>query len=151
MAATRILRISVGVETAEPALAGAVGKPIPLESYREAFARLRKQGIFSVASFIVGLPGETAEMRQRAVQLAIEIGPDAARFVPFLPLPGTPLAATRPSSDPDSADVRDAERFTRSFFENTAVHARLIQATCTGGVRGLLARGALQRAGQVDA
>jgi anaerobic magnesium-protoporphyrin IX monomethyl ester cyclase len=150
MAGARILRVSVGVETTEPALAGATGKSIPIDGYREAFARMREQGMFSLASFIVGLPGETGEMRRRAVQLAIESGADAARFLPFLPLPGTPLAAERTGSAPDPADVQEAERFTSMFFESAVVRERLTQAARAGGVRGLLARGALREAGQLE-
>lgn len=145
MAAARVLRVSVGVETLEPGLAAAVGKPVPPATYRAAFDRMRGLGIFSVASLIVGLPGEPPGARERAVELAVAAGPDAARFVPFLPVPGAPLAGTRPGYEADPADAADAGELTRRFYAHPAVRTRLDAAARSGGVRGLLARGTLER------
>jgi radical SAM superfamily enzyme YgiQ (UPF0313 family) len=145
MAGTRMLRISIGVETLDPAVAAGVGKPIGPEVYGEVFRRLRELEIFSVASLIVGLPGETPAARARAVEQAIAAGPDAARFLPFLPVPGAPACRGRNAYEPDPADVDDAGRFTRAFFADPGVRTRLERAAAAGGVRGLLARGTLQR------
>ncbi|MCL6449928.1 MAG: B12-binding domain-containing radical SAM protein [Acetobacteraceae bacterium] len=153
LARARVLRVTVGVETLEEGVARRAGKPIPLETYREAFSRLREAGAFSVASFIVGLPGESPEMRRRAVELAVEAGPDSAHFLPFIPLPGTPLAgggATPRALDaevprPDHRDAADARRLTAEFRRHPAVLDRLARAAGEGGVRGLLARAALER------
>lgn len=143
LAEARMLRVSVGVETLDPAVAAGVGKPIPAEVYRDAFHRMRKLGIFSVASLIVGLPGETPEARARSIELAVEAAPDAARFLPFLPVPGSPIRGDRPAYQPDSADAHDALRFTRAFYADPGVHGRLERAAEEGGVRGLLAQGTL--------
>jgi len=177
MAAARILRVSVGVETLDPSTAAAAGKPIAPEVYREAFSRLRRHDIFSVASFIVGLPGESAAARERAVELAVAAGPDAAQFLPCLPLPGTPIAARHPGShprcghdaaaavdpdggpdigavpatvspDPDPADLADARRFTAAFYDHPTVRARLEEAAAGGGIRGAAAAGTLARYGR---
>ncbi len=145
MAAARILRITVGVETLDSEIASEVGKPIPPETYEEAFGRMRELGIFSIASFIVGLPGEDPEVRERSVELAVEAGPDSAHFLPFLPFPGIPLAWGRHGFDPDPADIRDAQRFNLAFFQHPTVQARLEAAAASSGIRGLLARATLQR------
>lgn len=145
MAEARMLRVAVGVETLDPAVAARVGKPIPAETYREAFQRMRDLGIFSVASLIVGLPGETPEARERTVALAVEAAPDAAGFLPFLPVPGAPASGDRPTFEPDPADLRDAGLFNRAFYDDPGVRARLERAAAEGGVRGLFARGALER------
>jgi len=97
------------------------------------------------ASLIVGLPGETPEARTRAVELAVEAAPDAARFLPFLPVPGSPIRDGRAAYQPEPADVRDAWRFTRAFYSDPTIHRRLEEATEDGGIRGLLARGTLER------
>lgn len=144
MARARMLRITVGVETLDSRTALAAGKPIPPAAYREAFARMRQLGIFSVASLIVGIPGESREARARAVELAVEAAPDLAHFLPFLPLPGIPLRLGRAGFDPDPADVADAHRFTRAFFEHPSVGARLGEAASRDDVRGLLARATIQ-------
>ena len=145
MAKARIQRISVGVETLDIQTASAAGKTILPETYREVFRRMRELGMFSVASFIVGLPGETPRARDRAVESAIEAGPDSAHFLPFLPLPGVPLASGRNTYDPNPEDVRDGEQFTRAFFENPTVVSRLKTAAGKDGIRGMLARATLVR------
>jgi len=146
LAAARILRITVGVESLDLPTASKAGKHIALETYRQAFKRMRELGMFSVASFIVGLPGESPRARGSVVELAIEAEPDAAHFLPFLPLPGTPLAATdRGRIDPDPEDVHDANRFTQTFFAHPTVRARLQASSVQDGIRGILARGALEK------
>jgi anaerobic magnesium-protoporphyrin IX monomethyl ester cyclase len=145
MASARILRITVGVESLDPAAASSVGKAIAPQLYQALFQRMRDLGIFSIASFIVGLPGETAAVRAQSVALAVEAGPDSAQFLPFLPLPGTPLAAGRETCEPAPADVRDAQAFTQAFFLHPVVQDRLRAAVAASGIRGLLARATLAK------
>ncbi len=139
MSAARILRVNVGVETLEPDAAAAAGKPISLEVYREAFAALRAHGIFSVASFIVGLPNEQSDSRS-LVDLAVEAGPDAAIFVPFIPMPDTPLARGRPELEVKATDRKTAIAATSAFFRHPTVRDRLAHAASAGGIRGTMAR-----------
>jgi anaerobic magnesium-protoporphyrin IX monomethyl ester cyclase len=144
MAAARILRVSVGVETLSAATALRVGKFISPDTYHTAFRRMRELGIFSVASLIVGLPGESRAERDRSVELVVQAGPDSAHFVPFLPLPGLPLTHGDQSCEPEPEDALDASAFTTAFFHHPHVHARLKLAAQRGGVLGLLARATLQ-------
>ncbi len=144
MAKARILRITVGVETLDPEAAAAVGKPIPRTVYREAFARLRAHGIFSVASFIAGLPGQQADARD-AVELAVEAGPDAAIFIPFIPMPGTSLAEGYTKFAPRAVDRKNAQEMTEAFFRHADVRQRLVEAEAAGGIRGLMARATASR------
>lgn len=145
MARAHILRISVGVETVDLATAQAAGKPIPIKTYQEVFRRMREHGMFSVASFIIGLPGETRVSRERAAEMAIEAGPDSAHFLPFLPLPGVPMASHRKGLDPDPIDERDADLANRHFFKHPEVQKRLAGVATADGMRGLLARATLSR------
>ena len=145
MAAARMLRVCVGVETLNPDMALAAGKPISGETYRAAFQRLRELGMFGIASLIVGLPGETARVRRCAVEQAVSAGPDAAQFVAFQAFPGTPMGEGRSSCEPDPADVDDALRFTADFYQHPAVRGRLSKAAAEEGIRGTLARGVLAK------
>jgi len=145
MAAASILRITVGVETLDPASARSIGKPIDVTVYQQAFARMRSLGIFSCASLIVGLPGEDPEQRRMMVEMAVRAGPDAAQFLPFLPLPGVPLAADAKSSEPPRRDCADADRFTLEFFRSPEVQARLEAAAGQPGIRGRLAKATIHR------
>jgi anaerobic magnesium-protoporphyrin IX monomethyl ester cyclase len=140
MARARMLRVCVGVETLDPDTAAAAGKPISLETYRQAFQRMRELGMFGIASLIVGLPGESVKARERAVERLVLAGPDAAQFLPFCAVPGVPMAAGRSSSKPDPVDVEDAVRFTQDFYRQPAVRARLQEAAAAGG-SGVFRRG----------
>jgi radical SAM superfamily enzyme YgiQ (UPF0313 family) len=151
MAATRMLRVSVGVETLSPEVAWRAGKPIGIDTYRAVFHRMRELGIFSVASLIVGLPGGDRTERQRSVELVVEAGPDSAQFVPFQPIPGIPLACGCGTTEVRPGDIRDAEAFTASFFQHPKVRSRLEAAVSKGGVLGLLARGTLENHSPVPA
>jgi anaerobic magnesium-protoporphyrin IX monomethyl ester cyclase len=145
LAAARILRVSVGVETLDDDLAHAAGKPIAAALYRDVFDRVRDHGIFSVASFIVGLPGESRKARRDALDLAIAARSDAARFVPFVPMPGVPMAEGFQGIEPDADDAREAQRLNRAFLATPAVRERLLHAVEAGGIRGILARGVLAK------
>jgi hypothetical protein len=79
------------------------------------------------------------------VELAVEAGPDAAQFVPFLPLPGIPLASGYAGIEPRPEDAKEANAFTQAFYRNPAVQARLKATVRRGGVAGLLAQGTLER------
>ena len=106
---------------------------------------MRKHGIFSVASFIIGLPGEKPEMRQRALDLALEVAPDSAHFLPFLPLPDLPIISGQNSFDPNSEDIRDALELTLQFHNHRTTHKRLHKAVKQGGIRALLAQAAFDK------
>lgn len=144
MAEGRILRVAVGVETLNSSTSWRVGKFITADTYRAVFQRMRELGIFSMASLIVGLPGESRVERERAVELTVQVGPDSAQFVPFQPLPGIPLARCHDCTGVKPDDLRDANAFTAAFFRHRHVHERLKSAAQGGGVLGLLARGTLE-------
>jgi radical SAM superfamily enzyme YgiQ (UPF0313 family) len=144
MAAARILRVSVGVETLNASTAARVGKFISPDTYQTVFQRMRELGIFSVASLIVGLPGESRMEKDRSVELTVRVGPDSAHFVPFLPLPGIPLTRRHDDREVKPEDARHACALTTAFFQRPEVQARLKAAVRRGSVLGLLARGTLE-------
>lgn len=145
MAAARMLRISVGVETLSPQLARSAGKYIPLEVYQGIFERMRELKMFSVASFIVGLPGELPSERAGALEAALAVAPDSAQFIPFYPFREVPMAALHQGLDPAPDAVRDAERFTVAFYRHVEVENRLRQAEEGSDIRARLARGTLEK------
>lgn len=99
---------------------------------------------FSPASFIVELPGESEDSR-RLLELAVRAGPDAATFVPFLPMPGAPLAVDAADFVPSPANCRRAEALTSAFHGHPAVRRLLEEAVASGGIRGLVAKATLNR------
>ncbi|UZJ38420.1 B12-binding domain-containing radical SAM protein [Prosthecochloris sp. SCSIO W1103] len=145
MSDARIRRITVGIETLDPSAAKKAGKAISLDTYREVFRKMRAYDIFSIASFIVGLPGETPVARQKNIAFALFAAPDTAHFLPFLPLPGTPYAKGRTIGLPDPEDVRDSAVFNNTFRKHHTTVTRLKRAVGKGGIRGLFAEKVLQK------
>ncbi|MGD2247301.1 MAG: radical SAM protein [Candidatus Methanofastidiosia archaeon] len=143
LARAHFLRAGIGIETLEPELAHTIKKPILFEQHCHAVTAMKKVGILVVASFILGLPGETEEMRERCVDLAVKVGVDAAHFVPFQPLPGTPLE--KGDGLPEPWAVKAAAEATNQFRCHPVVLNRLLEASKETTVRGMLARAGLAR------
>lgn len=138
LAKARFLRAGVGIETLEPELTASIQKPISLSQHQKACAMMRKEGIFTLASFIIGLPGETKTMRERAVELAVKVGVDSAQFVPFQPLPGTRMENV--SIESELINIKSAAEATKNFKRHPVVIANLLQASKNFTIRGKLAR-----------
>jgi len=145
MAEARMLRLNIGVDTLDPHVGKSVKKIIPVEVYREAFERIREAGIFSAASLITGLPGETAESREKAVERLVEAGPDFAQFLPYLPLPGLPRDKRHTGYDAHPDDIEEAKKLTRAYMTHPTVIHRLKAIIEKGGIHGQLALGTLDK------
>ena len=141
LAKANFLRVTIGVETIIPEIAKSIGKNISFRQHRQAFDSLQKAGIFTIASFIVGLPGETENMRKSYIERALELA-DSATFLPFQPFPGTPMA--KGVGEPEDWCVEYAARLTREFSLHPASERRLVLAAKEKTVRGMLARATLQ-------
>jgi anaerobic magnesium-protoporphyrin IX monomethyl ester cyclase len=140
LAKAHFLRVNVGVETVDQGLTSRIGKRISYYQHQQAFAAMRKAGIYIVASFIVGLPGETEASRRQSFAAALEFA-DSARFVPFQPFPGIPLGDG--SGQPELQDMKIAERLNKDFENHPAVLKRKNRIARESTVRGLLARASL--------
>jgi radical SAM superfamily enzyme YgiQ (UPF0313 family) len=66
-------------------------KGITLEQSETAIRLTREAGILSMAYFIIGLPGETAETVRESIRFAKRIRPDYVNFHVATPFPGTEL------------------------------------------------------------
>ena len=144
LAKANFLRAAIGVETPDEKISQQIGKGISLEQHKLAFDGLRKAGIYTVASFIVGLPEETEQTRKNYVNIACELA-DSATFVPFLPLPGTEMADEAGSVKPQPWSVECAAKLTREFRQNPKNIERLLQAAQEPSIRGILAKRSLQK------
>jgi anaerobic magnesium-protoporphyrin IX monomethyl ester cyclase len=140
LAKAGFLRATVGVETVVPEIAQSIGKPISFNQHKKAFETMQKANIFTVASFIVGLPSETEQMRKKYVEFALELA-DSATFLPFQPFPGTPLE--QGSGEPEEWCVKYAAKLTLDFRRHPKSIQRLLKAAKNSNVRGMLARASL--------
>jgi len=85
------LLVSYGLESGNQAILDAAKKRIKLEDSRNAIRLTRKAGLLSMAYFIIGLPGETAETIEESIRFARELEPDYVNFHVATPFPGTEL------------------------------------------------------------
>jgi len=83
--------IMFGVESADDAILRAYRKGFTPDAVRRCFARCRRLGLRTVATFILGLPEDTAETLNRTIAFAREIDCDYASFNVAVPRTGTAL------------------------------------------------------------
>lgn len=143
LAKAHFFRINTGIETLEPDLSLFIRKQISFEKHHKAIANMKEVGIYTVGSFIMGLPGETEEMRRRSVELAVKVGIDSAEFIPFQPLPGTPME--KGSGEPEPWCIKAAAEATKEFRRHPVILKRLLRTAKEKTVRGMMARGSLFR------
>jgi len=85
--------LAFGVETINrKALKLANKRFVTVEKTQNFVETLKRHGIYSVATFIIGLPGETKETVLRTIKFATsELDADSIQFSIATPLPGTPF------------------------------------------------------------
>lgn len=91
MARAGCQRMQIGVESASRRVLDQMNKGISLEACVEAFRLAREASISTLAYFILGFPGETAEEAMDTVRFSLKLDPDYAQFVLLIPAPGTPV------------------------------------------------------------
>lgn len=83
--------LMMGVESGSQELLDRHRKGLRLDQIREAFGLCRRKGVRTVATFIIGLPGETRQSFEATLGLALELEPDFASFNLPVAKPLTPL------------------------------------------------------------
>lgn len=83
--------IYLGIESGCQRMLDTINKGISLEQARKAVAIVKKAGMQTVGSFIIGIPGETVECIKKTIKFAKSIGIDLAQFTVLTPYPGTPI------------------------------------------------------------
>ncbi|MFC2072904.1 cobalamin-dependent protein [Chloroflexota bacterium] len=85
--AAGILHIYVGVEASKQEQLDRFKKDIRCEQSQEAIRLIKKAGLISECSFILGVPEETKETINHALELAQHYNPDYAHFLMLAPWP----------------------------------------------------------------
>jgi len=83
--------VEFGVESGNQAILDRYEKGTKLAEIRQAFAWARELDITTLATFVLGLPGETLETMQQTLDLALEIEPTFCSFNAASPRMGTEL------------------------------------------------------------
>jgi anaerobic magnesium-protoporphyrin IX monomethyl ester cyclase len=80
-----------GVESGSPRILEKINKGIALEQTAHAFKICREEGIQIACSFILGVPGETANDMEATFRFAKKLDPDWCQFNIFIACPGSDL------------------------------------------------------------
>ncbi|MFH0801450.1 MAG: radical SAM protein [bacterium] len=85
------VELHIGVESGDPEVLKSINKNISVPHIKEVFALVKKAGINSKGSFILGNRGETRETILKTIDLALELDPTTAFISIMVPYPGTPI------------------------------------------------------------
>ena len=91
LVAAGLNEVYLGVERPDAESLHTLNKTASLDDTREAFALLERDHphVFTVGSFIYGLPGDTPASVRAMYRFANDLGMDKTFFIPLAPLPGT--------------------------------------------------------------
>jgi Fe-S oxidoreductase len=84
-------RLSFGVESGSEKVLKSMRKNIDLNRVEKVFSWCRREGIVTMADFMIGNLDETAEDVEKTIVLMKRINPDYVQFSICCPYPGTPL------------------------------------------------------------
>lgn len=79
----------LGVESADQQQLDRVNKQLTIEKIRQAFKLSRENDIRTIASVVLGMPGDTKESIERTIKFVRELNPSYALFSLATPYPGT--------------------------------------------------------------
>ena len=88
------LMVSLGIESADPAMLERHKSGVSLADVRDTVQRIQKVGLRAKGLFMMGLPGETEASIKRTSDFIIELGLDDMNMAKFTPFPGAPLWST---------------------------------------------------------
>jgi len=85
------IAIWFGVESGSQIILDKMNKKIKIEQTRRAFKMAQQVGLITVASVILGFPGETEETLWETIRFVMSLDPHDVGYYIATPYPGTPL------------------------------------------------------------
>jgi anaerobic magnesium-protoporphyrin IX monomethyl ester cyclase len=98
-------KITFGVESGNEKIRQQTGKRISNEAFKTAFNLCRKHKLKTMANFILGHPGETAEDMKETIRFARELKPFNVLFLRMIPLPDVEVYAQGVKNGEVPADI----------------------------------------------
>ncbi|AXV40743.1 B12-binding domain-containing radical SAM protein [Methanobacterium sp. BAmetb5] len=83
------ITLFLGVESADQQQLDRVNKQITIDKIRQAFKLSRENDIRTIASVVLGMPGDTKDSIERTIKFVRELNPSYALFSLATPYPGT--------------------------------------------------------------
>ncbi len=96
-----------------------IDKPLNLGGVKDVIDNLRKYGIWSYGSFVVGFPGERDEHRDETIQFINDIGLDWSGFCHAVPYRGTKLYNICVENGYINEDIGIGDFDSSNYFINT--------------------------------
>jgi hopanoid biosynthesis associated radical SAM protein HpnJ len=110
--------LTVGFESSNQKILDNVKKGINIDRAREFVKATKELGIVIHGTFILGLPGETAETIEQTIRFAQEIDPYSIQVSLLAPYPGTELYA---QGIKEGWIVREGKQLVRDGIQNAAI------------------------------
>ncbi|MFC1633247.1 B12-binding domain-containing radical SAM protein [Planctomycetota bacterium] len=105
---------AIGVESGNEEILRQVGKKETKSQIRNAVAILKDAGLPIIASYVLGLPGDTDETIQQTIDFAFELDTEQSKFMILAAYPGTKvydMAVERGLVDPTSFEQMESLNF----------------------------------------
>lgn len=83
--------MNFGVESGNQKILDGVQKNIKLDMAKQIIASAKREGFLVLASFMIGLPGDTRKTVKETIDFSIHLNPHIAQFCITTPFPGTDL------------------------------------------------------------
>ncbi len=104
------ITLFMGVESADQQMLDEVNKQTTIEKIRNAFEVSRKEKIRTIASVVLGMPGDTHESIKNTINFVKELNPSYAIFSLATPYPGTKFY--QQTFEKDLIKVKDWSKYT---------------------------------------
>lgn len=83
--------IQIGVESADQYVLNLMKKRVSVKQIRKVFEWANKIKLDTLATFIIGMPGDTEETINKTIRFVCEINPTYPQFFNLVPYPGTEI------------------------------------------------------------
>ena len=112
---------AIGVESGNEQMLERIGKRESKEQFRDAVNAMKRANLPIIASYIIGLPGDTHETIKETMEFALELDADQSKFMILAPYPGTrvyDIAVQRGLVDPTSFEQMED----LNYYDSVAIN-----------------------------
>jgi len=118
---------AIGVESGNEIMLSSIGKRETKAQFENAVKVMKDVGLPIIASYIIGLPGDTHETIKETIDFAFELDADQSKFMILAPFPGTrvyDLAVKQGLADPTSFEQMEA----LNYYDSVAINLSNVSA-----------------------
>jgi anaerobic magnesium-protoporphyrin IX monomethyl ester cyclase len=112
---------AIGVESGNEQILKNIGKRETKEQFRDAVSAMKRANLPVIASYIIGLPGDTHETIKETMEFALELDADQSKFMILAPYPGTrvyDIAVEEGLADPTSFEQMED----LNYYDSVAIN-----------------------------